>query len=74
MINIGDTFTLTRNGAVDTFRREPNNYDGFACEIVQITHLTHSMLPQMRQYTFGAEAEWFRQRGLTPPADCEVAQ
>ena len=58
--------TLQRGNRVDTYRREADNPSPvFACERIQVTHLTSNFVPNMRPYTFGAEPEWFRQRGLS---------
>lgn len=64
-IEINDTFTLTNGHTVNTFRREPDDSSPvFECERIRVTHLSHSMNPNFKPYTFGAEPEWFNQRGL----------
>lgn len=73
MIAVGDTFELVRGTGrdrrVDTYRREPDDAaPRFECERIRITHLTCSHAPNMVPYTFGAEPEWFRQRGLEVPS------
>jgi hypothetical protein len=63
-IKVGDTFSVKVAGYVSTYRREPDDLDPvFECERIQVTHLTSTMTPGMKPYTFGTEPEWFRQRG-----------
>jgi len=64
-IQIGETFTHKHGNATDTFRREPDAINAaFECERIRITHLSHSMQPNWKPYTFGAEPEWFKQRSM----------
>lgn len=64
-IEINEIFTLTDGRTVNTFRRELDDQSPvFECERIRITHLSHSMAPDFKPYTFGAEPEWFNQRGL----------
>lgn len=61
----GDTFTHRRDGTVFECRREIDDpAPAHACERMRVTHLATAGFPAFAPYTFGAEQEWFRQRGL----------
>lgn len=64
-VKVGDTFThRAPHGVVNTFRREEDDPNpAFACERIRITHIACSWVANHQLYTFGAEPEWFRQRG-----------
>ncbi|HEY6463384.1 MAG TPA: hypothetical protein VIY73_24625 [Polyangiaceae bacterium] len=65
VVHIGDTFELRRGRDVDTFRREPDDEAPmFECERMRVTHLTSSRRAAHDPYTFGAEPQWFAERGL----------
>jgi hypothetical protein len=64
-IAVGDTFTCTYGDHINTFRREPDDESPIhSYERIRVTHLAHSLAPNMKPYTFGTEQEWFKQRGL----------
>lgn len=65
-VAVGDEFSWKAGGVVNTFRREADDpAPQFECERIRVTHLRSSMIPQgFPSYTFGAEPEWFAQRGL----------
>ena len=66
-IAIGDTFTLKRGTRVDTFRRDADDpAPMFECERIRLTHLSCSDATGWPPggVSFGADPEWFRQRGL----------
>lgn len=64
-VAVGETFEVRRGKRVDTYRREQDDAAPmFACERIRVTHLTCSDDVKLQPYTFGTEAEWFRQRGM----------
>lgn len=67
-IRVGDTFTTTASdGWVYTFRREADDpAPVFECERMQVTQLGCTGTARFKPFTFGAEPEWFRRRGLAP--------
>lgn len=69
MIREGDTFTRKvkdgRHEVTHAYRREADDSSPmFPCERMRVTHLSTSNVPPFTPYTFGAEAEWWTQRGL----------
>ena len=65
-IHQGDTFTVKHGSRVDSFRRETDDpAPMFASTRIRVTHLSCSDDLKLKQYTFGTEPEWFRQRGLS---------
>jgi hypothetical protein len=60
-IQVGDSFTWDGN----TFTRLPDDdAPAFECERIQIRCDRSPMVVDHQPYTFGAEPEWFRQRGF----------
>jgi len=65
---VGEVFSITRGKRTDRYRRESDDKQPmFECEKIRITHLSCSTAVPFPPYTFGAEPEWFRQRGLEVP-------
>lgn len=61
----GDTFTRKDGRCVHTYRREADDLSAHVSERIRITHLSNSDDAKHVPYTFGTEAEWFLQRGMT---------
>lgn len=71
MIREGDTFTRKvkdgRREYVLTYRRETDDpAPTFECELMRVTHLSTSGALPFPPHTFGAEPQWWKERGLVP--------
>lgn len=71
MIREGETFTRKvkdgRFEVIVAYRRETDDpAPAFECERMRVTHLSTSGERPFPPHTFGAEPQWWKERGLVP--------